>query len=307
MTLQGPEDEEFDLRSNVGSKEFILAARFFTKQVLNIDAIAGNFSQLWRTRDGFKIKDQGNHIFLFIFRNEFDCDRIFTNQPWSFNKFLVVFQRYSSAIPIRDLAFKRVPFWVQVYDISISFMNKKAAEGLCLRIGEVCPTDFSIMEGGDHLRVHVVIDITKPLCRGLKITLDGGNTGWVSFKYERLPSICYWCGYLIHRDKDCDLWINSEGTLTEKDRKYGVRLRAPLSNQIRKTTVVVPGFYQQKKDSKSSKDFDNSIPSKNPHATMPKTKAPKTSPLKVIPNSSLAINSNSVSCPISRDLMDFPP
>lgn len=191
MTLQGPEDGEFDLRLDMGPKEFILATMFFTKQVLNIDAIAQNFSQLWWTWDKFKIKDQGNHIVLFIFGNKFDCDRIFTNQPWSFDKFLVVFQRYSNAISVRDLAFERVPFWVQVYDISISFMNKKVVEGLCLRIGEVCPTDFSIMEGGDHLWVWVVIDITKPLCRGSKITLDGGNAGWVSFKYQRLPSICY--------------------------------------------------------------------------------------------------------------------
>lgn len=63
----------------------------------------------------------------------------------------MVFQRYSNAISVRDLAFERVPFWVQVYDILISFMNKKVVEGLCSGIGEVCPTDFSIMEGGDHL------------------------------------------------------------------------------------------------------------------------------------------------------------
>lgn len=99
----------------------------------------------------------------------------------------------------------------------ISFMNKKAAEGLCLGIGDVCPTEFSLMEGGDHLRVRVILDITKPLFRGCKITLEGGNLGWVSFKYERLSSICYWCGCLTHGDKDYDLWINSEGTLMVDD------------------------------------------------------------------------------------------
>jgi len=37
---------------------------------------------------------------------------------------------------------------------------------------------------------------------------------WVSFKYERLPNICYWCGCFNHDDKDCEVWLNSEGTLT---------------------------------------------------------------------------------------------
>lgn len=95
---------------------------------------------------------------------------------------------------------------------------------MCSGIGEVYPSDFSVMEGGDHLRVRVILHITKPLCCGHKITLEGGNTGWVSFKYERLPSIYYWYGCLTHGDKDCDLWINSEGTLTVEDRKYGAWL-----------------------------------------------------------------------------------
>ena len=65
----------------MGSKDFILAAKFHTKRVLNVEAVAQNFSQLWRTRNGFKIKDQGNHVVLFIFENKFDCDRIFSSQP----------------------------------------------------------------------------------------------------------------------------------------------------------------------------------------------------------------------------------
>ena len=92
------------------SKEFILATKFHTKQVLNVDAIARNFSKLWCTRNGFKIKDQGNHIVLFIFKNKFDCDRIFSSQPWSFDKFLVVFQRYNSSTHIQNLDFKTVLF-----------------------------------------------------------------------------------------------------------------------------------------------------------------------------------------------------
>lgn len=136
----------------------------------------------------------------------------------------MVFRRYDNSTHVRNLDYERVPFWVQVYDILISFMNKKVAEGLCSGIGEVCHSDFSVMEGGDHVRVCVILDISKPLCCGRKITLEGGTTGWVSFKYERLPSICYWCGCLTHGDKNCDMWITSEGRLTVEDRNYGVWL-----------------------------------------------------------------------------------
>lgn len=184
--------------------------------------------------------------FLFL-KISSTAKKIFSTQPWSFDKFLVAFQRYNNNIHVCDLDFERVPFWVQVYDIPISFMNKKVAEGLCSGIGEVCSSDFSVMEGGDHVRVRVILDVTKPLCRGRKISLDGGSSGWVSFKYERLPSLCFWCGCLTYGKRDCEVWIASGRSLTVEDRKYGTWLRAPLSNKIRKSTIVVPGFYQQKK------------------------------------------------------------
>lgn len=229
LSLQGPEGDGFNLRSEMVSEEFVLVAISFTKRVLNTDAIARNFSQLWHSQNGFKIKDLGNHIVLFIFDNKLDIDRVLASQPWSSDKFLVAIQRYDKSTLARDLVLYRVPydkstvacdlvfdrvsFWVQVYDIPIRFTNKAVVEGLCLGIGEVCSSDFSIMEGGDFLRVQVILDISKPLSRGCKITLDDGLVSWVSFKYERLPNICYWCGCLTHRDKDCDLWIDSKGTL----------------------------------------------------------------------------------------------
>ena len=110
MSLQGPKEDQFNLHSTMGSKDFILAAKFHTKRVINVEAVAWNFSLLWRTRNGFKIKDQGNHIILFIFKNKLDCEKNFSAQPWSFDKFLVVFQRYHNNTHIRDLDFQRVPF-----------------------------------------------------------------------------------------------------------------------------------------------------------------------------------------------------
>ena len=161
----------------MGSEEFVLATKFFAKRALNTDAIARNFSQLWRSWNGFKIKDLGNHIVLFIFDNKLDTDRILASQPWSFDKSLVAIQRYDKGTYARDLIFDRASFWVQVYDIPIQFMNKIVAEGICSGIGEVCASESPTMEGGDFLRVRVKIDILKPLSRGRKITLDDGLMG----------------------------------------------------------------------------------------------------------------------------------
>ena len=43
LSLQGPEGDGFNLRAEMGSEEFVLAAKFFTKSVLDTNAIARNF------------------------------------------------------------------------------------------------------------------------------------------------------------------------------------------------------------------------------------------------------------------------
>ena len=77
----------------------------------------------------------------------------------------------------------------------------------------------------------------------------------MTFKYEHLLNICYWCGCLDHSDKDCDRWLQSEETLKENDRAYGAWIRASFTSASRKAVVVVPGFYEDKKGKmlKSSK------------------------------------------------------
>ena len=41
------------------------------------------------------------------------------------------------------------------------------------------------------MRIRVVLDVSLPLCRGRVISLENGKSLWITFKYERLPNICY--------------------------------------------------------------------------------------------------------------------
>ena len=93
----------------------------------------------------------------------------------------------------------------------------------------------------------VKIDIFKPLCRGKVIFLENSKELWVSFKYERLSNLCYWCGSLTHDDRDCELWIESEGMLPTEAQQYGAWIRAPPFVQVKRNLVSVLGFYRKKK------------------------------------------------------------
>ena len=92
------------------------------------------------------------------------------------------------------------------------------------------------------MRVRVTIDLNLPLCRGRLVSLANGDKVWVYFKYERLPNICYWCGRLDHDDKNCELWIQSKGTLSTNSRQFGAYLRANPYTLVGKDVIYVPGF-----------------------------------------------------------------
>ena len=63
-------------------------------------------------KNGFKVRNVGNHVVLFIFDNEEEIEKILEGEPWSFNKHLVMIQCYDHTILVRDLVFDHVSLWV---------------------------------------------------------------------------------------------------------------------------------------------------------------------------------------------------
>ena len=95
--------------------------------------------------------------------------------------------------------------------------------------------------GGTFLRVKVEVDVTKPLCRGRKIALNDDDETWVSFKYEKLPNFCYWCGMVSHGDRECDVWLSSKGSLSLDQQGYGNWMRASPFNPKKTLVTTITG------------------------------------------------------------------
>ena len=86
---------------NLRKKEYVLATKFLTKHALNVHAIGRTFKPLWRTRNEFKIREVGDHILLFVFELETDAKQVLAQEPWSFDKNLILLQRYDYSIPTK--------------------------------------------------------------------------------------------------------------------------------------------------------------------------------------------------------------
>lgn len=66
------------------------------------------------------------------------------------------------------------------------------------KLEEVMEVDVpeSKVQWGKCLRVWVQINVTKRLIKGKKITIEGGESRWINFKYERLQTSTIDAGFL---------------------------------------------------------------------------------------------------------------
>ena len=114
-------------------------------------------------------------------------------------------------------------------------MTMDAVEKISAIIGEVSrPTNSKEADDYNFLQVRVSIDLSLPLCQGHLVSLKNVKQTWISFRYERLPNLCYWCGHLTHDDEDCQVGIESEGALQLNQRHLVL------------TSVLMRSFYQGK-------------------------------------------------------------
>lgn len=226
-----------------GSNEKVLAVKFLNRRVLNVDAIGRTFRAAWKTRKGFDIQQVGDHLFLFFFELANDAKRVLSDEPWSFDKHLVLFHHLEGSCFVRSMSFTTIKFWAQLHGLPVNRLDIPMAIQIGKSIGVVschgCEVEMIV---GDFLRVRVEVDVSKPLYRGRRVVLDNDEEVWVSFCYEKLPNFCYWCGMVCHDDNDCDIWLSSKGTLSIESQEFGAWMRASPFNLSQKTFCSVPGL-----------------------------------------------------------------
>ncbi|TXG58254.1 hypothetical protein EZV62_016083 [Acer yangbiense] len=183
-----------------------LVGKVLSLRSVNRDGFRAVMRKIWHTREDVEIEPIKENIFAFHFQNPKDKRKIISGGPWSFNDALIVLEEPEGKGDVQRMQFKKVEFWVQIHNTPMLCMTKEIRRFLGSIIDEVVDVD-----GGDtgsylvkFLRVHVILEIDKPLrrCLGVDILGDGVETIML-LKYERLPDFCFRCSFLGHTVKDC--------------------------------------------------------------------------------------------------------
>ena len=91
-------------------------------------------------------------------------------------------ERYDGRNPVTELSFYNTAFWIQIHDLPFSLLTKEVALSLGVTLGKVIKiADNFELQGGNFVRVRVVVDTSKPLSRGRLVSWDKDKDGWVSY------------------------------------------------------------------------------------------------------------------------------
>ena len=174
FSLSGLEAKGVPLSSKGTNRGGTIAGWFLTRRRINIEAIAKTFRPLWRADKGFTLRDMGENKVLFTFQDSIDAELVIQNGLWSYDRSLVICKRVEANIPITEIKFTYSLFWAQIHDLPVLSLNKEVSETIGRTLGRVefAPDCIEDRGGRPCMRVRVLVDITKPLCRGRKILMD---------------------------------------------------------------------------------------------------------------------------------------
>ena len=125
--------------------------------------------------------------------------------PWCFDNNLLLLCRLKKGLTPTNISFTHSPFWVQIWGLPFEHMSLEVGKEIGSKLGTFMEVDRRSWQSDQakFMRVRVELEIEKPLRRGAYIVSSDEERLWLTFKYERLPTVCFICGKLGHDKKHC--------------------------------------------------------------------------------------------------------
>lgn len=234
-------DEDFeglileDISENGPTEDYSMCVvgSLLTDRKVNFAAMRDTLSSIWKPVKGVFMEEMNvPNLFLFKFFHALDVQRVLDDGPWTFNNQALLVKKLEMGEQLSEIKLSDLHIWVQVYDLPIGFNSEFILQSVGNFVGKFQRSDPKNFQGlwRNYVRIKVAINVNKPLKSQMRIKKAGGEWMWIKFKYERLPSFCFYCGLLGHSEKFCVKLFDVEGN--QGPRKYDASLRAPMKKQM---------------------------------------------------------------------------
>ncbi|XP_023880219.1 uncharacterized protein LOC111992570 [Quercus suber] len=213
-----PDEER---KAKIESCTLSLIGKFLTCKPFNKKAAKNTIWRAWGLEKELQIVDVGSNLFQFKFQIEFDLERIFKGGLWTFDNQLLMLKRWQKGMNASNAKIDHASLWVQIWRVLFDMSSPQVAALVGSKLGVLEEVEKRSRQDDQNyfMRVRVGLPISKPLRRGAYLAGWEGERVWVTFKYERLPLFCHFCGFLGHDIRHC------VGYFTAKKREDSVQLQ----------------------------------------------------------------------------------
>lgn len=125
----------------------------------------------WSPQKGLKMYKLGKNLFVFQLSSHKDKQKILENQPWHFNRILLVLKEINRDKQLSTIKLSYTLFWVGAYNIPLNNKNNE-----------------------------IVVILGNEVARSRNT-----KSHWIYFKYERLSTLSYSYGRFM---KNCEISSN---------------------------------------------------------------------------------------------------
>ncbi|KAJ1436551.1 Zinc finger, CCHC-type [Sesbania bispinosa] len=212
VQLAVPEDEN---SADKVSQVYTIVCKLWTTDSFNVRAFKSTMINLWRTRNGLEILDLDKSLFSVRVFSGRDKDMILNGCPWTFDKHVFFMESLLPDATPSEVDIHACAFWTRVYELPMGYRSETVAQSIVSNIGSYIDWDkTNESRWGRFLRMRMMLDLRKPLRRGMVVQLPNKKKVKVFFKYEKLPNFCYICGRMGHVIRNCS---DVEGELDEEE------------------------------------------------------------------------------------------
>ena len=205
-----------------------LIGKFLTCKPFNRKVAKNTLQRAWGFDKELQISEVGNNLFQFKFQLEYELERILRGGPWSFDNQLLMLTRWKTGMSANNVVLEHASLWVQIWRVPFNMMSPSVVREVGNKMGMVENVERRrrMVEQIFFLRVRVALPTSKPLRRGGFLLELDGKRHWVTYKYERMPMFCNYCGVLGHDIHHCPTHFSASKMEKSIDYQYGDWLKA---------------------------------------------------------------------------------
>ncbi|CAL1411807.1 unnamed protein product [Linum trigynum] len=200
------------------NNRFSLVVKVFSERTVSLRAMRGMIRSAWV--DNFKPKLQEmpiiqpvvENIFTLDFEKREEMEAIWKERPSPISGTLMQLKRLSGLENAQNISFKMVEFWVQIHNLPEAYRtenNIAMVSRMFHKVIEIDQAAFQAQIYRKFVRVFVEIDTSKTIPDGFYIRHQQKRI-WIKYKYEKLFSLCYFCGGIEHTRSECGLRRKNE-------------------------------------------------------------------------------------------------